>query len=154
MGILVEEMQQTDANPVILYKPQGVAQPEDCDNLSKSEFVIGLQTPIQANAMKKLSYGKVICIDGTHGTNGYDFTLITIIVVDEYGEGFPVAWCISNREDGLLLINFFNAIKHRVGEISPAWFMSDLAEQFYTAWIAVFSHKPQKLVCTWHLDRA
>ena len=32
--------------------------------------------------------------------------------------------------------------------------MSDLAEQFYTAWVATFGNKPHKVVCTWHLDRA
>ena len=32
--------------------------------------------------------------------------------------------------------------------------MSDLAEQFYTAWVASFNNKPHKLVCIWHLDRA
>ena len=34
-------------------------------------------------------------------------SLLSCMVVDEYGEGFPVAWCISNREDKLLLMNFF-----------------------------------------------
>lgn len=96
----------------------------------------------------------MICVDGTHGTNGYDFTLITVMIVDEYGEGFPVAWCLSNREDQLLLLNFFDALKKRVGIVSPTWFMSDLAEQFYNAWVGVFGINPQKLVCTWHVDRA
>ena len=154
VGIWVEEMKATDCNPVILYKQQGAKQPTDCDNLSDKDFVIALQTPLQAEIMKQLSNGRIICVDGTHGTNGYDFTLITVMVIDEYGEGFPVAWCISNREDQLLLINFFNALKQNVGNISPAWFMSDLAEQFYTAWVASFNNRPHKLVCIWHLDRA
>ena len=152
--IWVEEMKATDANPVILYKPQGDRQPHNCNNLSDRDFVIAIQTPLQADIMKRLGNGRVICVDGTHGTNGYDFTLITVIVIDEYGEGFPVAWCISNREDQFLLINFFNALRQRVGDICPAWFMSDLAEQFYTAWVASFNNKPHKLVCIWHLDRA
>ena len=153
MGIWVEEMKATDCNPVIilLYKQQGAKQPTDCDNLSDKDFVIALQTPLQAEI---ISNGRIICVDGTHGTNGYDFTLITVMVIDEYGEGFPVAWCISNREDQLLLINFFNALKQNVGNISLAWFMSDLAEQFYTAWVASFNNRPHKLVCIWHLDRA
>ena len=33
-----------------------------------------------------------------------------------------MAWCISNREDKLLLMNFFNALKMRVGSVEPAWF--------------------------------
>jgi len=36
-----------------------------------------------------------ICVDSTHGTNVYDFKLITILVIDEFGEGIPVAWMIS-----------------------------------------------------------
>ena len=33
----------------------------------------------------------------------YDFYLITIVVVDEFGKGIPVGWAISNREDGCIL---------------------------------------------------
>ena len=104
--------------------------------------------------MRTLATNRVICVDVTHRTNSYDFTLITVMVIDEYGEGFPVAWCISNREDQFLLINFFNALKKRVGTLYPKWFMTDLAEQFYNAWVPTFGNKPRKLVCTWHVDRA
>jgi len=52
-----------------------------------------------------------------------------------------------NREHRFLLMNF-SALKSRVGVVSPAWFMSDLAEQFSNAWVATFGSKPQKLVCT------
>ena len=150
----VEEMKKSQDNPVIIYKPQGMKQSEDCDNIGEKDFVIGIQTPLQESIMKTLTNGRVVCVDGTHGTNGYDFMLITVIVIDEYGEGFPVAWCISNREDQLLFINFFKALRTRVGNLSPAWFMSDLAEQYYNAWVESFHNRPRKLVCTWHLDRA
>lgn len=81
--------------------------------------------------------------------NRYDFTLVTLMVVDEYGEGFPVAWCFSNKEDHTLLSNFYEAIKRKVGALTPLWFMSDLAEQFYSAWIAVFTDQPppKRLYC-------
>ncbi len=96
-----------------------------------------------------------ICIDTTHGTNMYDFHLLTVIVLDEYSEGVPVAWMISNREDSLMIIEFFKKLKERVGIISPLWFMSDDAEQFFTAWKAVFGHgQTKKLLCAWHVDRA
>ena len=29
----------------------------------------------------------MICVDSTHKTNAYDFKLVTLLVVDEYGEG-------------------------------------------------------------------
>ena len=44
--------------------------------------------PCQATMMQKLGEGKIICIDSTHGTTGYNFSLVTIIVVDELGEGY------------------------------------------------------------------
>ena len=85
-----------------------------------------------------------------------DFTRITVMIVDEYGEGFPVAWCISNREDQPVLLQFYGTIMDRVGPLTPKWFMSDLAEQFYSAWISTFprSSPPNTLLRTWHVDRA
>jgi len=35
-----------------------------------------------------------ICIDSTHCTNKYGLHLTTIVVVDEFGNGFPCAYCI------------------------------------------------------------
>ena len=49
----------------------------------------------------------VICVDTTHGTNIYDFYLISVLVVDEFGEGMPVVRAILNREDGCVLTQFF-----------------------------------------------
>ena len=31
--------------------------------------------------------------------------------------------------------------------------MSDMADQYYLAWVSVFDNTPRKL-CTWHVDRA
>ena len=79
--------------------------------LEQNDFVIALQTSLQAKMMKQLIPDKVLCIDSTHGTNGYAFTLVTLLGVDEFGEGYPLTWCLSNREDQLLLVNFFKALK-------------------------------------------
>ena len=45
----------------------------------------------------------IICVDSTHETNMYDFFLITVSIVDEFDEGIPAAWAISNREDGCIV---------------------------------------------------
>ena len=58
-----------------------------------------------------------------------------IMTIDEYGEGFPVPWCISSREDQPVLLQSYGAVKDKVSPLTPKWFMSDLAEQFYSAWI-------------------
>ena len=49
-------------------------------------------------------HNKIICVDDTHGTNSYDFNLMTVLVVDEFGEGYPTAWCISNRTDLIAML--------------------------------------------------
>lgn len=67
----------------------------------------------------------VVCMDSTHGTNVYDFFLITILVLDEFGEGVPVCWFISNREDSAALRQGLFKLKDRCGDINTNTFMSD-----------------------------
>ena len=74
------------------------------------------------------------------------------MIIDSYGEGIPVAWLISNKDDYLVLLSFFNAIKERVGDITTVIFMSNDAEQFINAWQTVFSQPKKRLICSWHID--
>ena len=97
----VEEMRGM-GDVVLYYKPQGAD--ENKTGLKREDFLIVLQTPIQAEMLKNFAVGKDVCVDATHGTNAYDFKLITLLVVTEYGEGFPVAWCIANKENRVVLI--------------------------------------------------
>ena len=141
----VEEMKaQGESNPVLFY-----------DHNDKSDdFIIVLQSTLQAEMLKHLASQKVVCIDDTHGTNAYNFYLSSLMVIDEFGEGFVVAWSICNKNDTVVLQRFFEAIKGNVGEIDPLWFMSDDADQFYNAWIGTFQYKPKRILCSWHVLRA
>ena len=71
-----------------------------------------------------------ICVDATHGTTGYDFLLTMLVVLDEFGEGLPIAWCLSNHEDLTHMCVFFKMIRENCGVLTPHWIMSDLANQF------------------------
>ncbi len=53
----------------------------------------------------------LVSLNSTHSTTRYDFLLVTILVKYEFGEGVPVAWLISNREDVCSLDPFFAALK-------------------------------------------
>lgn len=153
-----EASKNQEYNPVLVFKPQGEenAVVGNTDDLARDTFLLGIQTEFQKDAMKKYGSNSVICVDATHGTNVYDFLLITVMVVDNYGEGIPVAWAISDREDACTLVQFFKPLYEQVGNIEPCIFMSDDAEQYYTAWCGVFgvTSKPKKLLCAWHVDRA
>ncbi len=118
----------------------------------KNDFVLAIQTSLQVDVLKNCGPNKIICIDATHGTNAYDFSLITVVVVDEFGEGYPTAWCLSNRTDLEVVIQFFVSIKKKTGNIK--WVMTDDASQYFNAWVNVFGEGPHKLLCSWHVDRA
>lgn len=91
--LFVSEMNSMkEVSPVIFYKPQGAV----VENFEKDDFMLVIMTPIQRDMFLKFGSDK-ICIDSTHGTNMYDFYLTTIVVGDEFGSGFPVAFCFSNR---------------------------------------------------------
>ncbi|VEN58334.1 unnamed protein product [Callosobruchus maculatus] len=145
----IEECKTLHNNPVLLYKAQG----QPCENFLDSDFVLIIMNEIQASLLSQ--FGKnIIAIDSTHGMNNYDFEMTTLMIVDEFNEGFPVALMFTNRKDTLINVVFFRAIKNKVGVILCRTFMSDLCETFYAAWAEVMGISQHQLYCSWHVDRA
>ncbi len=147
-----EEWQSSESNPVLFCKIQGEDPPDDVD-LCAEDFMIVMQTPFQKLMAQKFAE-KGVCIDSTHGTTGYDFLLTTVMITDEYGEGFPIGWCLSNHEDFTHMCLFFEMLKQNCGSLQPRYVMSDLANQFFNAWIAIMGGNPSRLACTWHVNKA
>ena len=143
----VEEMKQLEYNPILAFKTQGEDGNEDVCHLKREDFFLSIR---QKDALLKFG-PKVICVDSTHETNMYDFYLILVFVIDDHGEGLPVAWVIVNHEDTVTLEVFFRSIAKRVHDLHPDIFMSDDADQFYSAFSNVFGHT-RKLLCCWHID--
>ena len=145
-----------DENPVLLYKPQGIEDGNEFPGLLPSDFILCLQTCTQRRFMLQFGTNRIVCLDSTHGTTQYDFNLITVLVVDDFGEGNPVAFMICNREDEVSLAAFFCAIKARLApgtSYCASHVMTDDASQYYNAWTSVFG-SAVKLLCTWHVDRS
>ncbi|KAL4130861.1 hypothetical protein QTP88_008240 [Uroleucon formosanum] len=135
-------------NPIILYKTQGT----EYFPLEKDDFMIIILTETQKAVLEKFSSEK-LCIDATHGTNQYNFNLTTIVVIDEFGEGYPAAFCISSKIDEVHMTVFFSKIKEVTGSLTPNVFMSDDAPAFWNAWIKIMSPIPKfHLLCKWHID--
>ena len=101
--------------PISLYTPQKQVLAEIGTNqgLWEHDFALVIQTPLQSEMLMSCGHNKIVCVDATHRTNSYNFLPITVLVMDEFGEGFPVAWCYSNREYSVMLNNFF---QHIVGQ--------------------------------------
>ena len=154
VSLLVENMMELTDNPIFIYKKQGQKQSADMNDLSDEDFVIGIQTHFQRDMLIKFGE-KAICMDSTHGTNVYDFYLITVLILDEFGEGVPICWIISNREDSALVHQALIKVKEKCGDIHTSIFMSDDAENFYNAWRGVFTTtNTKKLLCAWHIDKS
>lgn len=73
--------------------------------------------------------------------------------MDEFGSGFPSAYCISNRIDAVQMEIFFNAVKDKTSVISTNIFMSDDTPSYYNAWEKVMGAAQKRLLCTWHIDK-
>ena len=66
----------TNDNPVLLYTSQGTEPDDDLKDLNKDDFVICIQTPFQLDMLREFGQ-EAVCVDSTHGTNVYDFKLIS-----------------------------------------------------------------------------
>lgn len=97
----IHEWQNSTDNPVLYFKLQGDEAEEGYD-LAKEDFCIVLQNGLQKRMLQQFG-GNGICIDSTHSTNAYDFPLNTVLVIDDFGEGFS---CFETRgcyNDGNIL---------------------------------------------------
>lgn len=135
------------------YKPQGELL-EDNPTMQREDFCLILMD--QSQFLMLNEYGSdIICIDGTHGLNNYNFNLYTLMVIDDLRQGYPVAFMFSNKKDFGVYQHFFTVVKNVMGrKVTPNVFMSDMEDTFYTAWLNVMGPTNYRLYCTWHVIRA
>lgn len=143
----VESMKKFgDDSPVLFYKKQGDEQPP----FNKEDFILILMTNYQNKMAKKFGNEK-ICVDSTHGTNAYDFMLTTLLTLDEFCAGVPVAFCISNRTDEITMNAFFDNVKRKTGVLKVKVFMSDDYPAYYNSWKNIMTPAEHYLLCIWHV---
>lgn len=147
VDLQVKHIAQNSSSPIVFYKTQGT----DYLPLNKGDFMMVILTETQIALLNKFSNGK-LCIDSTHGTDQYNFHLTTIIVIDELGDVFPAAFCISTKVDEVNMSVFFSKIKEIVGCLNPDVFMSDDVPAFRNAWIKTMAVPKFYLLCKWHVD--
>ena len=97
---------------------------------------------------------KIVCIDSTHRTNQYAFSLITILVPDEFNKGYLVRHLLSNREDESTIKPFLEEIKKRCSkDIEINVVMSDDDNASWNVYETVFNAK-RHFLCKWHVKKA
>ncbi|XP_039286046.1 uncharacterized protein LOC111058654 [Nilaparvata lugens] len=138
-----------------LYKNQGDIL-EAFPQLTQQDFCLIVANDAQISLLHK--YGNyVVCVDNTHGLDSFGFEMFSILVVDELGEGIPCALMFTTRNDTAILQVFYLVIRSALSglNLEPCYFMSDLDEASYAAWLGVFPCKEtQRLFSSWHIDEA
>ncbi|XP_077503829.1 uncharacterized protein LOC144114150 [Amblyomma americanum] len=150
VSIWVQSMRNKGQPVVRLYKEQEVVDPTN--TFSTKDFALALMTEPQEELLKVLGTGTV-CVDSTHGTTGYQFELVTVLVLDEYGAGLPMAYFICSTINEKTLSAFFESLKSSTGALSARTFMTDDASEYFKAWSTVMGPPQHRLLCTWHVDK-
>ncbi|XP_062604065.1 uncharacterized protein LOC134265856, partial [Saccostrea cucullata] len=150
-SLKVEALRQESFNPVLIFKQQGIEDPSK--RLNKEDFILAIMTKEQLNMYKSFA-SRILCMDSTHKTNSYSFKLITLMVPDEFRKGYPVAFCISNREDETTMSLFLSSVKNLSPETKVKVIMTDDDNAGWNAAKSVYGSDLQHFLCTWHIQRS
>ncbi|XP_054263985.1 uncharacterized protein LOC128987253 [Macrosteles quadrilineatus] len=154
VDLWVAEEKEKQNCVVKYYKKYGDEDPEF--GFQSDDFCLVIITEDQENFLKQ--YGQtIICVDSSHGLGGSDRTiqLSTALIVDEYGEGIPIAYMYCNKTDRSAYEKMFHCMKEAYGsKINNDYFMSDMAEAIYNAWQVVMGNSKNRLFCSWHVLQA
>jgi MULE transposase domain len=70
---------------------------------------LAICTQVQRSMVKE--FGKeMIFMDAVFGLSRYGFPMLTLVVRDEFGHGFPAAYCITSTEDSAVWQEFLLAV--------------------------------------------
>ncbi len=67
----------------------------------------------------RFGHGRPLIMDATFGTNREKMPLITLLVVDDHGNGVPIAWGIISQEKTEAIAAFLKAVRQRVCHFLP-----------------------------------
>ncbi|KAF0542489.1 hypothetical protein F8M41_004589 [Gigaspora margarita] len=112
------------------------------------EFLFAFQTKDQINLIE---FGRVMCLDSTHGMNHHGFHLFSIIMRHPItGNGYSVAFLISKFKQSSTLNRWFNFLKDTNENFSPDIFMVDDAGEEIKAVEESFPDS-SVLLCHFHI---
>ncbi|XP_053388439.1 uncharacterized protein LOC128551562 [Mercenaria mercenaria] len=136
-------------NPILFFKMQHSKEFSE-KGLNPKDFLLVFMTNKQKEMFQKFGE-RILCMDSTHGTNSYLFKLITLLVVDEYKRGYPVAFCVTNREDETTIKIFIESVHRRCPETVISYLMSDDDIAGFNAVRSVYGNNVKHYLCIWHV---
>ena len=145
-----------DKSPIRYYKTiqQVNEHTSEVENspFSKKDFLLVFQTDAQAQMMKENP--RTLPVDATHNVTGYNYKLLTIMVIDKNGKGLCGAWAISSRENTFIWNLVVQSLRPEARNIKPEVSMSDDDNAAWNGFRRkTFTSLKHKLLCWWHVDQ-
>jgi len=112
---MVKKIELNKDYGVLIYKAQGIVS-EDYPGVPANEFLLAYMSETQENMLKTYG-GNIICVDGTHGMNGYGIEMSTLMVIDDEFQGFPVLFFYHTSKHTDIYTLLFEKLKERTGGI-------------------------------------
>ena len=122
---------------------------EKNSDFTKKDFLLVLQSKNQEEMMN--DYPRTLCADGTHKLNQYGHILLSLLVINDNGQGLVVAWAITSRENGTIWMIMCRNLRPKCLQCKPEVFMSDDTNSAWNGLIQVWSSLTHKLLCHFHL---
>lgn len=145
---LLNECKKNGKNPFLIFKKSN----EQHDLLNIDDVFAIIMTEAQKEVLVKCS-DEQICIDCISDIK-YDYQLVTIEVIDEFGEVFPCAFCITSCINDFTMSLFFNLVKNEIGRrIETKLFLSDDNPSYYNAWRSVMTEVKSTFLNKWYVDK-
>jgi len=145
--------EKSDLVRFIKYHGEEAVDALDSVKIALDEFMIVLMNDVQVYMLQQYGHHRVNCMDSIHGANLYDFHLTTLTIVDDYGEVFPVAFCISSQVDKPAMEVFLENVRTAIGGSVPGvLLMTDDNPEYVNAWTKVMGPPDQHVLCTWHVN--
>ncbi|CAL1285296.1 unnamed protein product [Larinioides sclopetarius] len=139
----VRQCCQMENSPILFYRPEGIGK-------SKGNFLLIIMTEFQKQILMSAAK-QVVCVDTLYRKKG-GFYLTVLFIMDDNEIAFPVAFCLSNKVDKGVMLQFFESVKDSTGPLSFSYFMSDSEAFIHEAWKEVMEDDSHWLWCMWYVD--
>lgn len=145
-----------DMNVVLYKEPQVAVANSDVWRLE--DFALSMASDEQLQRLSQYG-GNVLCLSGAEDTpEGSVFHLITISVVDDLLDGWPVVWLLSNRCDEHIVSELIKHVGAAMDEKrlvfrAPLVLLTD-SSALHRGWCSATDTNSRLFICPWHVQLA
>ncbi|RZF41115.1 hypothetical protein LSTR_LSTR002747 [Laodelphax striatellus] len=143
-----------DESPILFYKPKNQSKIVDEGEhfLGLDDFCVVMMTKGQQDILRKFGQNGVFYITWMSISNGYDLSLLSLMVTDDLNEAFPVAYMVCSTMSRSIEVLFFKVIRDKMGPFCARAIMTDDRKSLFDAWGEVMGFVPYYLLSNRFVD--